>query len=85
MSFHPLIALGLFAGYVVLDGLYAVYTLAVAQHRPVRAASAGAVMYFLMAAGVLAFTGNFLYVIPCAAGSWAGTWLVVRHEARRRA
>jgi hypothetical protein len=68
-----------FLVYVVVDALYAYYTLQVAGRRPYAAASAGAVMYFLLAIGVLSYVHNYLYLIPLALGSWVGTFLVVKY------
>lgn len=77
MDFEWWVAAGLFAAFLAVDALYALYTLAVTERRAVRAANLSAVMYFLLAAGVIAYTTNPLYVLPAAAGSWAGTWLAV--------
>ena len=66
-----------FIAYVVVDGMYAYYTLAVADKKPVRAATVGALMHFLIAVGVLSYVQNYLYIIPLALGSWIGTYAVV--------
>lgn len=37
-------------------------------------------MQILLSVGVLNYTGNWLYAVPLAAGSWAGTFLFVRYH-----
>ena len=74
-----LTALIVFVAYIAVDGMYAYYTLAVAEKRPLRAATTGALMHFLIAVGVLSYVQNYFYIIPLALGSWIGTFLVVRH------
>ncbi|HQU08182.1 MAG: hypothetical protein B7X04_03885 [Parcubacteria group bacterium 21-54-25] len=77
-SFDVRIAALIFVAYAAVDALYAYYTLQVVQRRPYTAATAGAFMYFLLAIGVLSYVHNILYLIPLAAGSWVGTFFVVR-------
>lgn len=72
----------IFLAYLVIDALYAKYTYAVVERRPVQAANIGFVMHFLLAFGIINYVGNFLYVIPLALGSWVGTYLVVKGEKR---
>lgn len=68
--------------YIVLDGMYAYYTLAVTKKRPLSAASVGALMHFLIAFGVLNYVQNYLYVLPIALGSFIGTYVVVRYDLK---
>ncbi len=77
-DFNPLIALGVFAAYVLVDGLYAYYTLAVVKRSAIAAATTGAAMHFLLALGVISYIKNYYYIIPLALGSWLGTYIVVR-------
>ena len=79
-GFNILTALILIGVYIVIDGLYAHYTIQISKRRPVAAATTSGLMHFLMAVGVLNYVHNFLYVIPLAIGSWIGTYLVVRHH-----
>jgi len=76
-TFDPVSALVVFVAYILVDGMYAYYTLAVAQKQPVRSATVGAMMHFLIAVGVLSYVQNYLYIIPLALGSWIGTYIVV--------
>ncbi|MCF7815778.1 MAG: hypothetical protein K9M10_02560 [Candidatus Pacebacteria bacterium] len=68
----------IFVVYIIIDGMYAHYTLAVAGKRPFQAATTGALMHFLLAFGVLNYVQNYLYIVPLAMGSWVGTYIVVR-------
>ena len=70
----------IFVAYILIDGMYAYYTIAVIKKRPVVSATTGALMHFLIAFGVLNYVQNFLYVIPLALGSWVGTYLVVSRD-----
>ena len=49
-----------FAAYIVIDGMYAYYTVAVTHKKPFKAASSGAVMHFMIAFGVLNYVENYL-------------------------
>ena len=78
-EFNYLIAIGVFVAYALVDGLFAYYTIAVVKRNAVRAATTGAVMYFLLALGVLSYVNNYWYIIPLALGSWLGTFLAVKY------
>jgi len=67
---------------MLIDAMYAYYTLAVTRKRPVASASVGALMHFLIAFGVLNYVENYLYVVPLALGSWVGTYLVVKQDLK---
>ena len=79
-SFNFLIASGIFLAYILVDGMYAYYTLAVTNKKPFVSATTGALMHFLIAFGVLNYVHNYLYIIPIAVGSWIGTYLIVKRE-----
>lgn len=81
-SLNPWLALLVFVAYVLIDGMYAYYTIAVTKRRPVASASVGALMHFLIAFGVLNYVQNYLYLIPLALGSWVGTYLVVSRNKK---
>lgn len=81
-SFDLITAAIVFCVYVVVDGMYASYTLSVAEKKPMRSATIGALMHFLLAVGVLSYVQNYLYLAPLAAGSWLGTYLVVRRAEK---
>ncbi len=79
-EFNFFIAIGILVAYAVIDALNTHYTAAVAQKRPVVAASSGAIVYILIAFGIISFTENILYLIPLVIGSWTGTFFVVRFQ-----
>lgn len=79
-GFSPGLAVLVCAAYFVIDALYAKYTYAVVERKPMQAANIGFIMHFLLAFGVINYVGNFLYVIPLALGSWLGTYMVVKRE-----
>jgi hypothetical protein len=78
-EFNYFLAMCVFAAYVLVDGLYAYYTLAVVKRSAVSAATTGAAMHFLLALGVISYIKNYWYIIPLALGSWLGTYLVVKY------
>ena len=82
-EFNYLLAFGVFLAYVLVDALYAFYTLEVVRRSPVTAATTGAAMHFLLALGVISYIKNYLYIIPLAIGSWLGTYLVVKYYKNR--
>ncbi len=74
------IGLLIFCAYIFIDGLYVAYTYSIVKKEPVLAATMGAIMYLLLAFGIVNFVDNFLYVVPLVAGSWLGTYFVVKYE-----
>ena len=81
-SFSFVTAIIIFIVYILIDGMYAYYTLAVAEKRPVVSATTGSLMHFLIAFGVLNYVQNFLYLIPLAIGSLIGTYLVIARDLK---
>lgn len=77
-SFDFKIALIVLIAYILVDGMYAYYTLQVTKRKPFSSATTGALMHFLLAFGVLNYVQNYLYLIPLAIGSWIGTYIVVK-------
>ena len=85
MAFHspdPLILLLVFVAYFLIDVLYAAYTLAVVERRPLFSANLAALIYLLLAVGILNFTANAIYLVPMVIGSWLGTYLTVLWNRR---
>jgi hypothetical protein len=80
-TFSFSIALTVFIAYILIDGMYALYTQSIAKKKPIMSATVGALMHFLIAFGVLNYVQNFLYIIPLAIGSWIGTYIVVKGDA----
>jgi hypothetical protein len=83
-SFDPRIAIAVFVAYLLIDAMYAYYTLAITRRQPVAAATVGSLMYVLIAFGILNFVENYLYVIPMVIGSWIGTYVVVKREMEEK-
>lgn len=79
-SFSFSVAISVFIAYVIVDALYARYTIAVADLDEYKAATTGMMTHFLLAFGVITYTKNNLYVIPLVIGSWIGTFYFVRRE-----
>lgn len=79
-NFDFKIAAIIFIAYIIVDGMYAYYTLQVAEKKPFAAATTGALMHFIIAFGVLNHVQNYLYLIPLAIGSWIGTFIVVKRN-----
>lgn len=79
-TFHVEVAVLLFLAYIAVDAIYAYYTLAITRQQALRAANISFIYYFVVALGVLSYVHNYLYVIPVAAGSWLGTYLVVKRS-----
>lgn len=66
--------------YVIIDALYAKYTLDVANYNEYKAATTGSIIHVFIAFGVISYTNNWLYIFPLAIGSWIGTFLMVKRE-----
>jgi hypothetical protein len=54
------------------------FTAAVTARRPARAATWSSLWYLLAAFAVLSYTGNPLYVLFAAGGSWLGAFASVK-------
>lgn len=87
-EFSPLTAGVIFVTYVAVDVLYAWYIICVERRQPLRAAAISAVLYSLLAFGVITYSRNVLYLVPLATGAFVGTYLTVawhRGQAGREA
>ena len=82
-SFSFEIALIIFLAYIIVDAMYAYYTLQVTKRKPYSAATVGSLMHFILALGVLSYVQNYLYLIPLALGSWVGTFIIVKKEQNK--
>lgn len=80
MAFNWLLAFGLFVAATVVDAIFALYTVAVMNTQPFRAASLSFLTYMLEAVSVVSFIENKLYLIPLAFGAFAGSYIVVKWE-----
>jgi len=85
LNLNPLIAAGVVASTAATDAVYVMFNAAVTARRPSRAASWSALWYLLSAFAVISYTGNSIYVIFAAAGSWIGAYFSVRYLNRSAA
>lgn len=71
---NPMIALGVIASTAGTDAVYVMFTAAVGARRKIVAASWSSAWYLLSAFAVISYTGNPVYVVFAAAGSWLGAF-----------
>jgi hypothetical protein len=74
---NPMIALGVMASTAGTDAVYVMFTAAVGARRKIVAASWSSVWYLLSAFAVISYTGNPVYVVFAAVGSWLGAFCAV--------
>lgn len=79
-DFSPATAAVLFVTYVIVDVLYALYIVCVERRQATRAAAISAILYSLLAFGVVTYSKNTLYLAPIAAGAFVGTFITVKHQ-----
>jgi hypothetical protein len=77
---NPLIAVGVTVSTATTDAVYVLFTSAVSARRRIAAANWSSIWYLLSAFAVISYTGNPVYVLFAALGSWLGafgavTWL----------
>jgi hypothetical protein len=77
---NPLIAMGVIASTATTDAVYVLFSSAVSARRRISAANWSSLWYMLSAFAVISYTGNPIYVLFAASGSWLGafgavTWL----------
>jgi uncharacterized membrane protein YhaH (DUF805 family) len=77
LSLNPLIAAAVFGATIVTDAVYVFFTAAVTARHRIRAANWSSVWYLLSAFAVINYTGNPVYVVFAALGSWVGAYLSV--------
>ncbi len=85
---HPLIAAGVTASTALTDAVYVLFNSAVSARRRFSAAGWSSLWYMLSAFAVISYTGNSIYVIFAALGSWLGAFGAVswlnRMDMKRR-
>lgn len=67
----------IFAAYFTVDLLYAWYVISVTRRDALTAATLTAIIYSLLAFGVVTYSKNVLYLIPLGSGAFCGTYLMV--------
>jgi hypothetical protein len=84
MTFHlnPLIAAGVMVSTAATDAIYVMFHAEVMARRPARAATWSSMWYLLAAFAVISYTGNPVYALFAAAGSWVGAYSSVRWLGR---
>jgi uncharacterized membrane protein YhaH (DUF805 family) len=76
-ALNPLIAVAVLGATIVTDAVYVQFTAAVATRHRLRAANWSGLWYLLSAFAVINYTGNPVYVVFAALGSWLGAFLSV--------
>ena|SRR5271155_3568110 len=77
VELNPLIALGVIASTATTDAVYVLFNAAVMERRAARAANWSSLWYLLSAFAVISYTGNPIYVLFAATGSWIGAYFSV--------
>ncbi len=77
-EFSYLTAITIFFVYMIIDCLYAAYVISVGRGQAVLASTCTAIIYSLLAFGVLSYSKNVWYLIPLASGAFLGTYITVK-------
>ena len=78
----PLIAIGVTASTALTDAVYVLFNSAVSSRRRFSAANWSSLWYLLSAFAVISYTGNAVYVLFAALGSWLGAFAAVTWLSR---
>jgi len=81
---NPLIALAVTCSTALTDAVYVLFTSAVSARRRIAAANWSSLWYILSAFAVISYTGNSIYVVFAALGSWLGAFGAVTWLRRKR-
>ena len=79
----PMIAAGVTASTALTDAVYVLFNSAVTARRRIPAANWSSLWYMLSAFAVISYTGNSVYVVFAALGSWLGAFGAVTWLRRR--
>ena len=86
LNLNPFIAIGVIVSTAATDAVYVMFNAAVSARRPAKAASWSGLWYLLSAFAVISYTGNPIYALFAACGSWIGAFCSVlwlnRSDAR---
>jgi hypothetical protein len=74
---NALIASGVTASTAITDAVYVLFNSAVSERRRISAANWSSLWYMLSAFAVISYTGNPIYVLFAALGSWLGAFAAV--------
>jgi uncharacterized membrane protein YhaH (DUF805 family) len=78
-----LMAAGVLASTALTDAVYVLFNSAVTSRRRVHAARWSSLWYLLSAFAVISYTGNPIYVVFAASGSWLGAFGAVSWLSRQ--
>ena len=81
-TISPLVALGVTASTALTDAVYVLFNSAVSSRRRISAANWSSLWYLLSAFAVISYTGNSVYVLFAALGSWLGAFAAVTWLSR---
>lgn len=70
--------------YIVIDWLYAVYTIYIVDKKTIKACNAGSLIYAINAFGVMVYISSPIYVIFVTIGAWIGTYLGMKIHADKK-
>lgn len=82
-EFNWFTAISIFFIYIFIDALYTLYIINVEKRNALYAASVSALIYSLLAYGIVNYSKNIYYLIPLSSGAFIGTYLTVlfnRHK-----
>lgn len=65
--------------YIIIDGLYVLYTRYIQKNRPIASATVGSSMYGLYAFGTIAIIQSAWNILFIILGAWVGTYLAVKY------
>jgi hypothetical protein len=77
VTVNPAVAIGVMVSTATTDAIYVLFNAAVNARRRVLAATWSSAWYLLAAFAVISYTGNPIYVVFAAAGSWVGAFCAV--------
>jgi len=82
-DFNFTTAVLIFFTYFIIDMLYAWYIISVNERKAITASFLTAIIYSLLAFGVVSYSKNILYLIPLASGAFAGTFFMIKTKERK--
>jgi hypothetical protein len=82
-SIDPFTAAAVVVATAATDAVYVMFTSAVLARRRVAAASWSSFWYLLSSYAVISYTGNWIYVLFAALGSWIGAYVSITFLRRR--
>lgn len=77
-EFNYITAITIFFTYMIIDCLYAAYVISVNRGLAAFASLCTAIIYSLLAFGVLSYSKNVWYLVPLASGAFIGTYITVK-------